>query len=176
VRAELGRRTLRSLEDCRALWERGGDPLAIAAAVMLAGELPRWLQDALLVFLVPRDSTARLRRLLAKRWEVSNRDRRHAGRAWELLRVRLSPHRDHPALRLTWERTPHVASASLAKSSPGDGPHTPSAVQQSYQRVARALDSDPWCFWAPPDGFAARHLDALRALVALIERGIRRST
>ena len=36
-------------------------------------------------------------------------------------------------------------------------------MQQSYQRVARSLDRDPWRFWAPPDGFEARYKAALKA-------------
>jgi hypothetical protein len=139
---------------------------------MLSAELPRWLQDALLLALVPPPLAPDVvPRLFRRHWTSSNRDRLHAGRAWELIQLRLSPLRNHPELQLTWERAPRFASARLSKST--DGPHTPAAVQQSYQRVARALAGDPWRFWAPPTGFEARYRDALCALRDLIDRALK---
>ena len=84
VQAELLRRKLSTLDGCRALWEAAGDPLALAAAVMLSADLPRWLQ----VYPAPRAHSQPLTppivsRRLKKVWAASNRDRLHARRAWE---------------------------------------------------------------------------------------------
>ena len=160
ARAELLRRQLTTLEDCHALWEAALDPFALCVAVSLS-DLPRWLQDGLLVALIPPTSN-----IFTKAWRGSNRDRMHAARAFEFLRVRTHPARDREGL--DWDTADKIAHVLLRET---DAAGTPAAMRKSYQRVSRALQHDPWRFWAPADhAFNGRRLAALKEVRRLIER------
>lgn len=120
TRDELLRRTLTTVDDCRALWEGTLDPFALCAAVALA-DLPRWLQDGLLVALTPPTAG-----VLAKKWRGGNRDRMNTARAWELIMLRTHPAREQ--YQLNWDRAPIFASGFLRDTNAAG---TAAAIRQS---------------------------------------------
>jgi hypothetical protein len=167
VFTELRRRTLRTEDDCRRLWTAAGDPMALAAAVAMRRDLPRWLTDGLLVLLLPEFAAN-----WARAWRARRRDEIHAGRAWELVKARvLLPRQapEHFAGRVTWELAPRLA-AHVLRHDDESGPHHPAAIRTSYDRVRRALARDRWRFYAAPPRFRRRYLAALRALRLIVER------
>lgn len=161
VRAELLARHFSTLDDCERVWRAIGDPLALMVAVAKS-ELPRWLQDALLVALDHETGHKFL-----KKWPARHRDTLLAAQAWEMLLVR-----EHPELPQTHE----MAQIFAARVGRDDLPITPEAAaslraagaafaRAYYRTLLPRLRKEPLSFYAPPAGFRQRRLEALLALL-----------
>jgi hypothetical protein len=149
ILSDLQARELVDLERCRSVWESGGDPLAVVAAVTKA-DLPEWLTDALLLLLVNGVGDGRPSRAMWRRREQRAVD---AARAIEVCLARA-----HPDLPQTWEFSYLIAEMFLRKDK-GTPRVGPSAMKRSFQRVSKGL-SDPARYHRAP-GLAARIGEAL---------------
>jgi hypothetical protein len=168
VRTELLARHFNTLDDCERVWRANGDPLALMVAVSKT-DLPRWLQDALLVAL--DDECAHVVR---KRWPARRREALLAEQAWEMLMMR-----EHPKLPQTHE----LAQMFAARVGRDDLPLTPGMItplraaagafaRAYYRTLLPKLRAEPHSFYAPPAGFAQRRIEALRAMVELMEAAL----
>ncbi len=141
VREQLLRRRLKTVGDCRLAWERGGDPLAVCAAVMKT-PMPDWLADALLALIFSGGVLGRT--LLQSLWAKRDRDARDAARAWEVAQART-----HPDLDATWDQA-YKLGEYLTRTAES-GRTTPAAARKSYRLVNKRLELNPGRYYCPDD-------------------------
>jgi hypothetical protein len=187
VTAELLRRTLRSLEDCEAVWTHADNPIALVGALALLGEapMPRWLSDALLAVLVPGvDAWASpIPGVVARQWARARREAVNAYRVLKFSAIRLGALEHRAQIKITRQEAAMMAALKLrgtiavmgartnGRDHPSEAlPNAGAALEKVVSRIARDLKTNPWRYWAPPSGFEARYLAALQGLVQKIEQ------
>ena len=153
--AEIDRRVLTDLDDCRRVWEQHADPLALLVGVLMAEVLetwPTWLVDGLVLALCAEDAETKLEGLrLGPRWAAKHREMADAKRAATVLALR-----HHPDKREKWvdaqetagERQPEVA---------GTDPVSAETVRKSYGRAIKGL-ADDGAYWQAPPGVVSTRL------------------
>ena len=158
---ELHKRQLGTLDDCREVWERGLDPFALFTAVALS-PLPAWLKRGLLVLLEPRHE--KIAGFLGRRRRQSEADRMAALRAWELSKTHALATRRRQ--RPTWAGSTETAAGRLAGTN---AVGSAGAVEQSYVRIARALNRNPVSFWSAGEAVEKQHNEAVIELLRLFD-------
>jgi hypothetical protein len=163
--AELDRRELKDLDDCRFVWETHADPLALTFGVAMAEALdtwPSWLVDAVLLALCAEDTALKLGGLrLGPRWKAKRREMDDAKRAAALLAVRNDPGKPEKWLDAT------ATAAQLAADHAGTTRAGAEATRDSYSRTIAGL-ADEGKYWQAPAEFLTTRLHL--ALQALPER------
>ena len=138
--ADLDRRELTNLEECRRVWEEHADPLALTVGLKMAEDLgtcPTWLVDGLMLALWA-ENAAMLPRLAGLRlgplWAAKVREMNDVQRTAALLAVRNRP--GAPDQR---EQNAKATAGDLAADHAGADPAGASSVRDSYHRVREGL-------------------------------------
>ena len=168
-RAELERRVLGDLEDCRLAWEQEHDPLALIVAVGMADgleiPLPPWLAYAVLGVMAAAFNVAgvgdRLR--LPELWTKRSNQAVDAQRAEGVLLARTDPTAPLKTLEDAYQY-----GATIAAEHAG-APYAASA-KESYLHVVAGLANDHRYRQAPPVAFELLKLALTQLPPALRER------
>jgi hypothetical protein len=165
--AELERRVLGDLEDCRLAWEKAHDPVALLVAVEMAEALeiplPQWLCDAVLVVMAAAFDIAHLGRLnLPDLWAKTREQAQDAQRAAGALAYRTHPSKPH-TLKDAYRLGAKAAAEHAGADHTGD-----TEAKASYLQAIRGLQENEGLYHGAPPGWLGRVVLALSTLPAAV--------